>query len=171
MLREMPACDMVLVMVQHRWEVFEAHIIGGVELSSSNTGGLGGTAAGNLNVDALGVVLGTVGVLGGVKRDDLVTKDVLAGSDVLGDSNGPGEVVGDEVVRGPVLGSAVVQARLVDLEEREVARCDRRAVVAGTLGQVVQNRTVVRLGPGVPLQLNGTTSGDSSDLVTRLTGL
>jgi len=134
-----------------------------VQLGSGNALGLSGATASNLDVDALGVVLGTVGVLGRVKGDDLVTKDVLAGGDVLGNSDGPGEVVGDEVVRGPVLGRGVVQASLVNLEEREVTSRDAGAVVTSAPGQVVQNGTVVRLGPGVPLELDGTTSSDSGN--------
>jgi len=100
-----------------------------------------------------------------------VTENVLAGSDVLGDSDGPGEVVLDEVVRGPVLRSGIVQSLLVDLEEREVTSIDGGAVVTGTLRQVVHDGTVVRLGPGVPLELDLTTSGDSGELRARLAGL
>jgi hypothetical protein len=146
-------------------------VAGSVQLSGDNTGGLGGTATSNLDVDALGVVLGTVGVLGGVKGDDLVAENVLAGSDVFGDSDGPSEVVLDEVVGGPVLRSGIVQSLLVDLEEGQVTSLDGSAVVTSALRQVVQNGTVVRLGPGVPLKLDLTTSGDSGDLGARLAGL
>lgn len=106
-----------------------------------------------------------------MESDNLVTEDVLAGSDVLGNSDGPGVAVGDQIVGGPVLGSGIVQALLVDLEEREVASGDGSAVVAGALGEVVQDGTVVRLGPGVPLELDLTTSSDGGDLGTRLTAL
>ena len=106
-----------------------------------------------------------------MKSDDLVTKDVLAGSDILGNSDGPGVAVGDQVVGSPVLGGGVVEALGINLEEREVTSRDGSAVIASALGQVVQNGTVVRLGPGVPLELDGTTSSDSGDLGTRLTAL
>lgn len=106
-----------------------------------------------------------------MKCDDLVTENVLAGSDVLGDGDGPGEVVGDEVVRGPALRSGIVQSLLVNLEEGKVTSFNGSAVVTGAPRQVVQNGTVVRLGPGVPLELDLTTSGDSGELGARLAGL
>jgi hypothetical protein len=106
-----------------------------------------------------------------VKGDDLVTENVLAGSDVLGDGDGPGEVVLDEIIGSPVLGSGIVQSLLVDLEEGKVTSRSRGAVVTGALRQVVQNGTVVRLGPGVPLELDLATSGDRGDLGARLAGL
>ena len=97
-----------------------------------------------------------------------MTEDVLAGSDVLGNSDGPGVAVGDQVVGGPAVGGGIVESLLVDLEEGKVTGGDGSAVVTGALGQVVHDGTVVRLGPGVPLELDGTTSGDSGDLSTGL---
>ena len=106
-----------------------------------------------------------------MKSDDLVTKDVLAGGDVLGNSDSPGVAVGNQVVGSPVLGSGIVETLLVDLEEGKVAGRGGSAVIASALGEVVDDRTVVRLGPGVPLELDLATSGDSGKLGARLAGL
>jgi hypothetical protein len=106
-----------------------------------------------------------------VESDDLVAEDVLAGSDVFGNSDSPGIAVGNQVVGSPVLGSGIIDALLVDLEEGKVTSRGGSAVVAGALGQVVEDRTVVRLRPGVPLKLDGATGSDRSDLGTRLTAL
>lgn len=57
---------------------------GAVELSGGDASGLGGAGTSDLNVDALGVVLGAVGVLGRVEGDDLVTENVLTRGDILG---------------------------------------------------------------------------------------
>jgi len=67
----------------------------------------------------------------------------------------------DEVVRGPETGRAgtVDQALLGDLKEAERASRVRRRVAAD-LGQVVGDRAVVALWPGVPLQLQGVASLD-----------
>ena len=106
-----------------------------------------------------------------MEGDDLVAEDVLAGSDVLGDSDGPGVAVGDQVIGGPAVGSSVVEALLIDLEEGEVTGGGGGAVVAGALGEVVEDGAVVRLGPGVPLELDLATSSDLGDLGTGLTAL
>ena len=103
-----------------------------------------------------------------MESNNLVTENVLAGSDVLGDSDGPGVAVLDQVVGCPAVGGGVVESLLVDLEEGKVTGGDGSAVVTGALGQVVKDGTVVRLGPGVPLELDGATSGDSGDLGTGL---
>ena len=103
-----------------------------------------------------------------MESDDLVAEDVLAGSDVLGNSDGPGVTIRDQVVGSPVLGSTIVESLGVNLEEGKVTSGGGSAVVAGALGQVVDDGTVVRLGPGVPLELDGATSLDRGDLGTRL---
>lgn len=100
-----------------------------------------------------------------------MTENILAGSDVIGDSDSPSEVVLDEIVGSPVLGSGIVQSLLVNLEEGEVTSFNLSAVVTGALRQVVQNGTVVRLGPGVPLELDLATGGDRGESGTSLAGL
>lgn len=106
-----------------------------------------------------------------MQGDNLVTENVLTRSKGLGDGDGPGVAIGDQVVRGPVLGGGVVQALLVDLEEREVAGGGLGAVVTVAPRHVVEDGTVVRLGPGVPLELNLATSSDLSSLGAGLAAL
>lgn len=100
-----------------------------------------------------------------------MTEDVLAGSNVLGNSDSPGVAVGDQVVGGPALRRGIVEALLVDLEEGKVAGRGGSAVIASALCEVVDNGTVVRLRPGVPLELDGATSSNGGDLSTGLTAL
>ena len=110
-------------------------------------------------------------VLSRVKGNDLVTENVLAWSERFRDRHLPCITCGDQVVGGPVLGSTVVKTGLVDLEEGKVTGGDGGAVITSALGEVVDDGTVVRLGPGVPLELDLATSGDGGDLATGSTAL
>jgi len=56
--------------------------------------GVGGARAGDLDVDTLGVGLGAVLLAGGVEGDDLVTEDVVASGERVGDGEGPRVVIG-----------------------------------------------------------------------------
>lgn len=73
----------------------------GVERGTQRSVGQVGAGAGDLEVDAHGVVLGTVRVLGAVEGDDLVTQDVVTSLEGGGDGDVVGVVVGDQLVRGP----------------------------------------------------------------------
>jgi hypothetical protein len=137
----------------------DTRVGGSVELVSRSTLGGSGTGSGNLDVDALGVVLSTVLLAGRVESDDLVTENVLARGDALGDRHGPGVVVGDELVRSPL---AVLEASSVNLEELKVARLGSGGIV--NLGKVVDDGTDVGLGPGGPRDVELATSGNSSNL-------
>lgn len=64
-------------------------VLRGVEGSSGDTAGGGRAGASDLKVDALGVELGTVGLASGVEGDDLVTENVVARGEALGDGDGP----------------------------------------------------------------------------------
>ena len=139
----------------------DTRVCGGVELVGSHTSGVLSTGTSNLKVDALGVVLGTVLLTSRVEGDDLVAENVLSRSNGAGDSDRPGEVVVDELGSSPL---AVLVTSLVDLEEAQVSGLSGGSVV--DLGHVVKDRTDVRLGPGVPLDVNGATSSDLSDLST-----
>lgn len=91
-----------------------------------------------------------------VKGNDLVAEDVAAGLDVLGDVDGGGKVVGDHLVGLPVARDGVIvdQTDGSGLEEAEVAGLDGCAVSwAG--GEVIDDWSVVRVGPGVPLEVDG----------------
>jgi len=69
----------------------------------------------------------------------------------------------DKGVRGPSAGwaGAADEAGLSDLEEAERSR-RVRSTVAANLCKVVDDRTVVTVGPGVPLQLQSVTSLDGN---------
>ena len=99
-----------------------------------------------------------------MESDDFVAKNVLARSERLRDGDSPLAVGGDELVGSPLARgrAAIDQTGLVDLEELQSLLVDTGAVVAGALGEVVDDGTVVRLGPGVgaPLELNLATGGD-----------
>jgi hypothetical protein len=79
----MVAIDRLVDVDQDTWVVVL------VELSSGNTVRLVGSIAGDLEVDALRVVLSAVLVHCGVKGDDFVAEDVVARSDAGGDLDGP----------------------------------------------------------------------------------
>lgn len=83
--------------------VLDALVGGGVEGGAGNAvgaaaAGVGGARASDLDVDALGVVLGAVLLAGGVQGDDLVAEHVVTGGEGLGDGEGPGVVVACEAV-------------------------------------------------------------------------
>ncbi|GJC98596.1 hypothetical protein ColKHC_07422 [Colletotrichum higginsianum] len=128
----------------------------GVEGSTLGTGGELRAGAGNLDVEALGVVLGAVLLAGGVESNDLVAPDVLAGLQGGGDGDLPGEVLGDELVGSP---AAAGETSLLDLEELERGLVDGGAVVTAR-GEVVDDGALVGLGPGVPEDLELVTGGN-----------
>lgn len=134
----------------------DAGVGGSVELGANNTIGLLGTAAGNLNVDALGIVLGTVLLGSGVERNDFVAEDVLARGKVLGDSHGPGVVVGNQLVGSPL---AVLVTSTLNLKPLEILLLDGLEV-AGVGSSVSENGANVGCGPGAPVEVDFATSGD-----------
>lgn len=141
----------------------DAFVVRGVERGALNTGGILSAGAGDLEVEALGVVLGAVGLVGGMECDDLVAEDVEAGGDVLGNLDEPAVAVLNELVGTPLAGGGgtVDKADLVDLEELEGGLVNGLAAGGAAVGEVVDHRTVVRLGPGVPLDGNLVTGLDN----------
>lgn len=109
----------------------------------------------------LGVVLGTVLLASRVEGNDLVTEDVLSSRNGAGHSNGPGIVVADQLGGSPL---AVLVAGGIDLEELQVRSLSRSWVV--NLSHVVDDGTDVGLGPGGPLDVDGSSSSDLGDLST-----
>lgn len=109
----------------------------------------------------LGVVLRTVHLTGRVKGNDLVTEHVLTRSNGARDSHSPGQVVLDELCGSPL---AVVVTSLVDLEEVQVGGFSRGGIV--NLGHVVDNGTNVGIGPGVPLDVDGSSGSNLGDFGT-----
>ena len=139
-------------------------VVGAVQLCGHDTLGPAGAGARDLEVEALGVVLRAVGLLGGVQGDDLVAQDVVARRDVGGDLDHPAEAVVDELVGGVVAraGGRVDQALLADLEELERRLLDGLAVGVAARREVVEHGALVALRPAVPLEVDAVTGRDRS---------
>lgn len=132
----------------------DARVRLGVERLTKGTRGGQRARTGDGQVEALGVVLGTVGVLGTVQRNDLVTPDVVAGREVRGDLDHPGVVVADQLIRAPRAGQGRVvdNTNTSDLEELQGRLVDSGAVRVA-LGQHVDDGTVMRRRPCRPVDL------------------
>lgn len=81
-----------------------------------------------------------------------MTEDVRAGSQALGHGDGPGVVVGDQVLSSPLLG-VEVDAGLVNLDPLEGGLVDGGASIVGgtTVGDVGQDGANVGFGPSGPV--------------------
>jgi hypothetical protein len=146
-------------------------VLSGVELGEVTTAESPGAATSDLEVDALGVGLGTVVLASGVKTDDLVSEDVVTGLEVLGDGELPGVTVRDELIGSPAAGVAARdKALLGDLGPSEASLVDAGEVAADG-GEVLSDGTVVRFGPGVPLQGDNITSSDSDGVADGASAL
>jgi len=134
---------------------------GGVELLTSDTRWLGGTATGDLKVHALRVELSTTGGAGGVEGQDLVTDNVVTWGNAGGDLRDPGVVVGNELVGSPGTGDGGVvdETNSVNLEELEGGLVNSLAFTVA-VGKVGHDWTVVRVWPGGPLELDVVTSSN-----------
>jgi hypothetical protein len=142
----------------------DAGVISSVERGSGGSAGGGRAAASDLEVDALGVGLGAVGVTSGVEGEDLVAENVVAGGEAGGDLDGPGVAVGDELVGGPgARVGAGHEAGLGNLGELERGLVDGGKVTRDG-GNVVNDGALVALRPGVPLESDGATSGNNSSV-------
>lgn len=84
--------------------------------------------------------------------DDLVTEDIGAGCQALGDGDSPGVVVGNQVFCSPLLG-VKVNAGLVNLDPLECGLVDGGAgIIRGTaVGDVGQDGANVGFGPLGPV--------------------
>jgi hypothetical protein len=77
----------------------DARIFRSVELGALGaTGERVGARAGNLNIDALRVVLCATDIKGRVESNDLVSQDIFAGGNAGRDRDSPGVVVGNQVI-------------------------------------------------------------------------
>lgn len=140
-----------------------------VEAGTGNTSGDIGTAGLNLEVEALGVVLGTVLLASGVESNDLVTEDVVTGLERGGDGDLPAVTSGNEVVGGELATGG--HTSLGDLEELEALLVDLGAAISTASSEVVDDGTLVRLGPGVPLDgdlLTGLNLGGLDSVLSTL---
>lgn len=134
-----------------------ARVGGSVEGGRRRARRHGRARASNLDVDALGIGLSSVGVARRVQGNDLVPQDVLAGADAGGDFDSPRVAVGDELISSPSSGvRSGNMTRLRNLSERETALVDR-ATVAVAGGKIVDDGAFVRFRPGIPLKGDGTT--------------
>lgn len=141
----------------------DAILSGSVELGTLDTGGSGSTGTGDLEVEALGVVLGAILLLSAVESDELVTEDVVAGGDGGRDLDHPAVVVVDQLVSTPGAGDLGVadETDTVDLEELQIGLVDGLAAAVAAR-QVVQDGTVVGVGPGGPLDVDLLTGTDDN---------
>lgn len=86
-----------------------------------------------------------------MQGDDLMTQDIVSRRDIARDSDGPGVVVRDHGVGGPVARVATgEEADAVDLEPAQGGLIDGCAV-AVAVGEVVGDGAVVGGGPWRPL--------------------
>lgn len=90
-----------------------------------------------------------------MQREDLMTQDVVPGSEVRGDRDGRGEIIRHQRIRGPLSRSrgAVDEARGVDFEPGEVLLGDG-GEFARNGGEVGYDWPVVALRPGVLHSVN-----------------
>lgn len=141
----------------------DARVVLAVELGTQSTLGGGISTTGDLQVETLGVALSAILVTGRVQSNDLVAQDIVSGSNIAGDGDGPAVVVGDQVVSGPGAGSftAINETLLVDFEELQGGLVDLGAVTIA-VSHVGDDRTMVTLRPFRPLQLNLFASTDLS---------
>ena len=138
-------------------------VVGTVEAGANCAARTSRAAAGDLQVDALRVELGAVRLVATVQGNDLVAQDVVPGSQVAGDGDLPLVAVADELVRRP---DAVGQALLGNLEPLEAALVGAGAAPAAA-GQVVDDGTLVRIGPCVPLEGDGLAGTDRNVRLSR----
>lgn len=129
----------------------------GVSLSvqrlAANTSRALAATAGNLDVEALGIVLSTVGLAGTVKSNNLVTEDVEARRNVGRDLHHPSISIGNQLIRSPLSrrSRAINESRLVNFEELQAGLVNSLTAIRAAVGEVVNDRTLVRFWPGIPL--------------------
>ena len=133
-------------------------VLGSVELRAGNTLRLVGARARDLDVHALGVSLGAIGLASAVQGNDLVAEDVVARREGLGHGGDPRVVVGDHGDGGPLLRLSIV-ARLVDLDPLQRLLV-RLGAVAAAVGDVGEHGAHVAVGPLGPLELDAAARGD-----------
>ncbi|KAL3593230.1 hypothetical protein FPOAC2_07524 [Fusarium poae] len=90
-----------------------------------------------------------------MKSDDLVAEDVASSGQGLRDSSSPGVVVLDEIRSSP----SSIKTSSINLDPLQSSRVSLGAL-SSTLGNICEDRTDVRFGPGRPLELDGTAGFD-----------
>lgn len=109
----------------------------------------------------MGVVLGAICVVGGVKGDNFVAEDVVAWSDALRDGDSPFIAGGDQLVRRPATRPRAPrdESLLVNLIKFEFSLVGG-ATFAVAVGEVINDRAMMRLWPGGPLKLHSPASSN-----------
>ena len=146
---ESRAGDLVARVVAAVDVVLDTGVGGGVQGGTDNALRGVGATAGDGDVQALGVVLGTVLGTSTVESDGLVAEDVVAGGEGGRDGDGPGVVVGNHLVGSPAVGVA----SLVNLDPLE-SRLVGISAVGSALGNVGDHGTDVAGGPVGPLEVD-----------------
>lgn len=146
---ESRAGDLVAGVVAAVDVVLDTGVGGGVQGGTDNALRGVGATAGDGDVQALGVVLGTVLGTSTVESDGLVAEDVVAGGEGGRDGDGPGVVVGNHLVGRPAVGVA----SLVNLDPLE-SRLVGISAVGSALGNVGDHGTDVAGGPVGPLEVD-----------------
>lgn len=129
-------------------------VVGLVKLSSLDTRRRERTTTGDLQVEALGIVLSTIGLSCTVKGDDFVTENIVAGFQLGRDLKSPGEAVCDENIGSPstALQGHVEKTALADLEELERVFVNGLAV-ARAFSEIVNDWTFVTLHAPISIRL------------------
>lgn len=98
-----------------------------------------------------------------MKGDDLVTEDVLASGKSLGHGNGPCVVLANHLDGSPL---ATLVAVSINLSPLEIG-FGNGGDIAGVGSNVGDDGTHVRLRPGGPVELDGTTSSNLGQSIDR----
>lgn len=145
-----------------------------------------GAVTGDFEVDAVRVMLSSLvfGLSHGrVQRNLLVTPDVFAGLEALGDSEFDDTAVLAEFIKGPVTGRGVADIGSISNAgtrmEKTGARNDVELLlrqigifeIAITFGERVNNRSMMTLGPGSESSGNGRSGLDLESVFIRLSTL
>lgn len=108
-----------------------------------------------MQVEALRVVLSTIFGSSTVQSNELVSQDVVAGGKCGRNLNQPAVVVGDQLVIAPGSrnGSVIHKSHAINLEELQCRLVNSFARVT-TVCEVVNDRAMVCVGPGRPLEID-----------------
>ena len=117
---------------------FNARFSLGVESRAQNSRWSGSSRSGNLEVHTLGVVLSSIDGPSRVEGNDLVTKNIVTRSDIFGDRDSPGIVVGNQLIRSPsTWGCGIInESDTVDLEEFQ-SRLINSLAVTTAVGKII----------------------------------
>ena len=98
-----------------------AGIVHLIELRAQSSGRLFAAGAGDLEIDALRIILRTICSTGGVESDDLMAKDVVTRCDALRDRDSPAVIIRNQLIRTPRSRNRVIvdKTDFVNLEELE----------------------------------------------------